>query len=237
MGFFSKPKAKVITPGPSQAEIQLGKLASEQWDYYKQNFLPYAQKFVDATLAATDNKNTEAIERGMVSGQIGRGFDSAPGRMLAGGLNPNSGAFAVGLGNNGRARASAVARGLSGYDEAAHREKIGGLSNIVKAGRGQAGSAMNVMGAAGRLQTAQQISDQNAESLERRQNAQLLAQLAGGIGGAIGAYQNGQQRQSWWQGLNDRYTDEGVWGYDKNGVWGNSNGVGFEPYSLTWPPN
>lgn len=238
--FGSASRPKVVTPKASAGEIALGNLAKEQWEYFKANYLPQINGYVQATLDATDNRNTKDLEQSILAGGMAQQFGglgrTAKAGLLQAGAAPGSGRFAMGSTDMSRQQGMALGRGLAAYDSAAEDERMGGRLGIAQLGRGVAATATQGLGSVGRLQNAQNVMQDTAERAERQQLAGMLASLGGGMAGAYGAYRNNQRQQQNWQGYNDRLTSGGVWGYDKNGVWGNSAGVGFEPYSLTWPP-
>jgi hypothetical protein len=232
-------KPKVITPKASAAEKEMAALAQEQWDYYKQHYMPLTQDYIDTTLAASDSKNTGALERSMLTGQVGhavdRSADTVRANLFATGATPAGGRMAMAEGDLGRARALGLAQALSAHDNEAERQRLAGLATVAQTGRGVATNAVGGLGSAARLQNAANIAAQNATLNDRRQTAGLIASTAGALMGGYGAYMNNQRQQNQWQAYNDRLLQGGAWGYDERGVYGNSNGVGFTPYALTPP--
>jgi hypothetical protein len=224
--------AEVKTVGPSKAETEQANIAAEQWDFYKSNFLPYEQQYVDSTLRTLDPDNTRSLRRADVAGKVAQDADVV-GRGLTEKLNtsgatPGSGRFAMGTGAVERGRALTTAGGLSALDEAMDERETRGLINLSGRGLSVANSAISTLNTVGQSETSSMLEEQRAEVMNEENARRINAGLIGAGFGAYGAYQDGEEMDQRWQGYNDRIMGDlsGSWVRRADGTMVNTKGVG-----------
>jgi len=156
----------------------MAQIGQERWKLYKKNIVPVENKYME-NVKWMGGKQAGDMASGLatsgVRSQADPAIHAAESEMLAGGINPNSGAFKARLTNLN----NQLSTGLADADVSAKtqqkNEYFKGLEGIVGIGNNQAGQAIG------------NISDVANMSRDRAiTNADFNAKENAAIGGAIG---------------------------------------------------
>lgn len=185
MGSSKKVKA-------SWGEKELAKIATEEWNFYKQKFAGEIDPLIQKTM---DNKRGLSGETRQATEAVSDAFEeqrsNAVGAGLRAGINPNSGKFKTGVSKFDMSKASQMGNSVATTQQAHEAEYVTGVQDVIASGRGIASGAQQGLAMAGTMQNQSKIADVQAEQAA----SQAWGNAAGTVAGmGIGAY---GQKKGW----------------------------------------
>lgn len=187
---------KGSTPDPLQetkAEQEFARVAIEQFNDYQTRFRPLEDQLM-ARVHTTDGMIDQG--RGRAGSATQQQFSAARQQVNDGlasrGLAPNSGAYQGAMEELGRSGALSGGMNMAGAEQSLVDQERYGLMGVTQIGRGQSGTALQMMGQQASMSQQQAASDASAALNKSLANQQLIGQIAGsGTAVALHGYEDG----------------------------------------------
>lgn len=169
----------------SPGEVAQAQLSQQQWEDYKDRFVPLETEFFGVV---DDIKDSRGKAMGAASADAESAYSDASDvvktRALASGVNPNSGKFMATLGDLSLEKADARSKGVVNADAGTDARYLAGLDQIVGMGRGVARDASIGYGQMASIGANNARSDALADATK----SAALYDAAGTVAGAAGRY-------------------------------------------------
>ncbi len=176
----------------SWGEQEMARIATEDWNLYKKQFMPRIDSMLDQ---AKDPERGKALALRQSAQAVHDAFEGsrsdAAEAMRQAGINPGSAQFKEGLRRFDTAKASTMGASQAQTQQAHESEHATGIQDLIATGRGIHSGAQRGLAMAGTLQNQQAIAQQQA----RQASQAAWSDAAGTVAGmGVGAY---GQKKGW----------------------------------------
>ena len=169
----------------SEAEKQMAELAGEQWDDYKERFVPLENEFMGTM---DEIRNERPLATGRAANTVTQAYDSAYDTVsmnnTSRGADPSSGSSMMGLAEVGTREADDKAGAVVKADQSTENRYYAGQQQVVNMGRGVATEANLGMRTMAGLDAAEARSNAQASATETSARVGAFGTVTGAAGRA-----------------------------------------------------
>jgi len=166
--------------GETSQEIELSKIANEQWQEYQTRFKPFEDEWISNIRL---DEGDQANMAGQVNAGVGSEFDKAQAAAekssFSAGMDPSSGRYKAAVGGLTLRRGVAGGKALGLTSQAVDDQTYQGLQQAVAMGRGQSAEATRDMTSLAYDATGKAISDEKNRQDSRSTWASSAMSAAG----------------------------------------------------------